>query len=60
VVENSLERLKRFEYTIKKKLHEMVVVEVNGTSLGSCPVAGFGISSVEPRSLATRESVVYF
>lgn len=35
------------------------MIQVNGTSLGSCPVVGFGISSVEPRSPATRESVVY-
>jgi hypothetical protein len=29
---------------------------VDGTASGSCPVAGFGISGVEPSSSATRVS----
>jgi hypothetical protein len=32
---------------------------VDGTGSGSCPVAGFGISGVEPSGSATRESVDY-
>jgi hypothetical protein len=28
---------------------------VNGTGSGSCPLAGFGISGVEPSGLFTRE-----
>jgi hypothetical protein len=28
---------------------------VDGTGSGSCPVAGFGISGVEPSGSATRE-----
>jgi hypothetical protein len=31
---------------------------VDGTGSGSCPVAGFGISSVEPSGSATRELVI--
>jgi hypothetical protein len=30
---------------------------VDGTGSGSCPVVGFGISSVEPSGSATKESV---
>jgi len=30
---------------------------VNGTGSGSCPMAGFGISSVEPSGSATTVSV---
>jgi hypothetical protein len=30
---------------------------VDGTGSGSCPVAGFGISGVEPCGSATRELV---
>jgi hypothetical protein len=30
---------------------------VDGTGSGSCPMAGFGISGVEPSGSATRESV---
>ena len=64
MVENSvrkqpLERLKRYEDNIKMKLHEIRCDTGEGTSLGSCPVAGCAISSVETRSPATRESVVY-
>jgi hypothetical protein len=29
-------------------------MEVDGTGSGSCPVAGFGISGVEPSDCATR------
>jgi hypothetical protein len=28
---------------------------VDGTGSGSCPVAGFGVSGVEPSGSATRE-----
>jgi hypothetical protein len=31
--------------------------EVDGTGLGSCPLAGFGISGVHPSRYATRELV---
>jgi hypothetical protein len=31
--------------------------EVDGTGSGSCPMAGFGISGVEPSVSATRELV---
>jgi hypothetical protein len=31
---------------------------VDGTGSGSCPVAGFGISGVEPSGFSTRESVI--
>jgi hypothetical protein len=31
---------------------------VNGTGSGSCPMAGFGISGVEPSGSATRELVI--
>jgi hypothetical protein len=31
--------------------------EMDGTGSGSCPVAGFGISGVEPSGSATRELV---
>jgi hypothetical protein len=31
---------------------------VDGTGSGSCPVAGFGISGVEPSGSATRELVI--
>jgi hypothetical protein len=30
---------------------------VDGTGSGSCPVAGFGISGVEPSGSSTRELV---
>jgi hypothetical protein len=30
---------------------------VDGTGSGSCPMAGFGINSVEPSGSATRELV---
>ena len=30
---------------------------MDGTGSGSCPVAGFGISGVEPNGSATRELV---
>jgi hypothetical protein len=30
---------------------------VDGTGSGSCPVAGFGVSSVAPSGSATRELV---
>jgi hypothetical protein len=32
-------------------------MRVDGTGLGSCPVAGFGISGVELSSPATKELV---
>jgi hypothetical protein len=32
-------------------------MRVDGTGSGSCPVTGFGISSVEPSCSATRELV---
>jgi hypothetical protein len=30
---------------------------VDGTGSGSCPMAGFGVSGVEPSGCATRELV---
>lgn len=35
------------------------MTEVNETSIGSCPVAGFGISDVEPLGPATREPLIH-
>jgi hypothetical protein len=32
---------------------------VDGTGSGSCPVAGFGISGVEPSGSASRASVLF-
>jgi hypothetical protein len=32
---------------------------VDGTGSGSCPMAGFGISGVEPSGSATSQSVSY-
>jgi hypothetical protein len=32
---------------------------MDGSGSGSCPVAGLGISSVEPSSSATREIILH-